>query len=186
MPSTNRVLGAALALALAICSAAFAAEVMVGGAAMLPSKNIVDNASNSKDHATLVQAVKAAGLVETLTSKGPFTVFAPVNAAFAALPANTIEALLKPENKAELAKVLTYHVVAGKLTYDDIEKAIKAGGGEAKLPTVANAMLYARKNGAHNIVVKDETGVTANISTYDVLQSNGVIHVIDRVLLPSK
>jgi uncharacterized surface protein with fasciclin (FAS1) repeats len=150
------------------------------------SKNIVENASSSKDHTTLVLAVKAAGLVETLTAKGPLTVFAPVDAAFAALPANTIETLLKPANKSELARVLSYHVVLGKLSYEEIEKAIKAGGGEAKLSTVSGGMLSARKNGARNIVLKDESSGTANISTYDVPQANGIVHVIDRVLLPAK
>src|SRR5690349_4355890 len=124
MRSAKRFSGATLALALGIATAAFSAEVSVGGAAMLPTKNIVENASSSRDHTTLVLAVKAAGLVETLTSKGPFTVFAPVDAAFAALPASTIDTLLKPENKSELVKVLSYHVVLGKLTFEDLDSAI--------------------------------------------------------------
>jgi uncharacterized surface protein with fasciclin (FAS1) repeats len=184
MPFANCVRSATLAFALGISAPVLSAEVSVGGAAMLPTRDIVENASSSKDHVTLVQAVKAAGLGASLTAKGPLTVFAPVNSAFAALPEGAIENLLKAENKAQLAKVLNYHVVAGNLTYDEIEKAIKAGRGEAKLATVAGGTLVAKKNGAHNIIVKDEMGNVANISTYDVLQSNGVVHVIDRVLLP--
>ena len=160
--------------------------VDVGGMAMFPNKDIVSNAVNSKDHTTLVAAVKAAGLVEVLQGKGPFTVFAPVNAAFSALPAGTVETLLKPENKGQLTAVLTYHVVAGRHTAADIEKAIKSGNGSASLTTVQGAPLTARMNGPRNIVVTDAAGNTANISTYDELQSNGVIHVIDRVLLPAK
>jgi uncharacterized surface protein with fasciclin (FAS1) repeats len=184
MPTANRILGAALALALGISAPALSAEVSVGGAAMLPTRNIVENASSSKDHVTLVQAVKAAALVDALTAKGPITVFAPVNSAFAALPEGAIENLLKPDSKAQLAKVLSYHVVPGNLTYDEIEKAIKAGRGEAKLITLAGGALVAKKNGPRNIILKDEMNNVANISTYDVLQSNGVVHVIDRVLLP--
>lgn len=158
--------------------------VMVGGEAMYPNKTIVANALNSKDHTTLVAAVKAAGLVETLQGKGPFTVFAPVNDAFENLPAGTVETLLKPENKAMLTKVLTYHVVAGTMTADKIMAAIKAGKGKASLKTVSGGTLVATMNGAHNVVLTDESGNTASISTYDVMQSNGVIHVIDKVLLP--
>jgi uncharacterized surface protein with fasciclin (FAS1) repeats len=158
--------------------------VMVGGEAMFPKKNIVENAVNSKDHTTLVAAVKAAGLVETLQSKGPFTVFAPVNAAFNALPEGTVPALLKPEARDQLTQVLTYHVVAGNMDAAAIEKAIKDGKGTAVLSTVSGNKLTATMNGNRNIIVKDENGGTANISTYDVYQSNGVIHVIDRVLLP--
>ncbi|MES2519349.1 MAG: fasciclin domain-containing protein [Bacteroidota bacterium] len=161
-----------------------AQTVTVGSEAMYPTKNIVENAVNSKAHTTLVAAVKAADLVATLQTKGPFTVFAPVNDAFENLPAGTVETLLKPENKATLAKVLTYHVVAGKLDYDAITKAIKAGGGKATLKTVSGGTLTAMMNGAHNIVLKDENGGMSNISTYDVYQSNGVIHVLDAVLLP--
>ncbi|MBD2770454.1 fasciclin domain-containing protein [Hymenobacter sp. BT664] len=158
--------------------------VMVGGEAMYPNKNIVANAVNSKDHTTLVAAVKAAGLVETLQGKGPFTVFAPVNDAFENLPAGTVETLLKPENKATLTKVLTYHVIAGNMTADKLMSAIKAGKGKASLKTVSGGTLVASMNGAHNVVLTDESGNTASISTYDVMQSNGVIHVIDKVLLP--
>jgi uncharacterized surface protein with fasciclin (FAS1) repeats len=159
--------------------------VMVGTQAMYPSKDIVDNAVNSADHTTLVAAVKAAGLVETLKSKGPFTVFAPVNAAFAALPAGTVDDLLKPESKAALTGVLTYHVVAGALDAAAIEQAIRAGGGTATLTTVNGAKLTAMMNGPRNIVVKDARGNVANVSTYDVRQANGIIHVIDRVLMPA-
>lgn len=157
---------------------------MVGGQAMYPMKDIVDNAVNSADHTTLVAAVKAAGLVETLKSKGPFTVFAPTNNAFAALPAGTVENLLKPENKDALTKVLTYHVVSGRWDAASLTKLINKSGGSAKLATVSGGALWASLNGPRNIVLKDETGGVANISTYDVMQSNGVIHVIDRVLLP--
>lgn len=159
--------------------------VMVGGEAMYPKKDIVDNAVNSKDHTTLVAAVKAAGLVETLKSAGPFTVFAPTNAAFAELPAGTVETLVKPENKGTLTKILTYHVVAGKLDANAIMKMIKAGGGKAELKTVSNGKLFAMMNGERNITITDEKGGVANISTYDVIQSNGVIHVIDAVLMPN-
>jgi len=159
-------------------------EVMVGGEAMYPKKNIVENAVNSADHTTLVAAVQAAGLVETLKSNGPFTVFAPVNNAFEDLPEGTVETLLKPENKATLTGVLTYHVVAGKYDFESIAKAIKKGKGKAMLETVSGGKLTAMMNGAHNITVADESGNIANISTYDVMQSNGVIHVIDQVLLP--
>ena len=164
---------------------ATAQTVMVGGEAMYPKKDIVDNAVNSKAHTTLVAAVKAAGLVETLKGKGPFTVFAPVNDAFENLPAGTVENLLKPENKAALTKVLTYHVVAGNYTYDELVKLIKAGNGTGTLTTVAGGKLKVMMNGAHNIIVKDEKGGVANISSYDVIQSNGVIHVVDAVLMPN-
>ncbi|MEO6169150.1 MAG: fasciclin domain-containing protein [Chitinophagales bacterium] len=157
---------------------------MVGGEAMYPSKDIVDNAVNSKDHTTLVAAVKAAGLVETLKGNGPFTVFAPTNDAFENLPSGTVETLLKAENKATLTKVLTYHVVAGKVTYNDLKDMIKKGGGKASVKTVSGGTLTAMMNGDVSITLKDESGNTANISTYDVIQSNGVIHVIDQVLLP--
>lgn len=157
---------------------------MVGGEAMYANKDIVDNAVNSKDHTTLVAAVKAAGLVETLKGKGPFTVFAPTNDAFENLPEGTVETLLKAENKAKLTKVLTYHVVSGKVTYSDLKDMIKKGGGKATLKTVSGESLIAMMNGDVSITLTDEGGNTANISTYDVMQSNGVIHVIDRVLLP--
>jgi len=175
---------AAVAVAASMLSGVAFADVVVGGMAMYPTKNIIENAVNSADHTTLVAAVKAAGLVETLQSKGPFTVFAPVNSAFAALPAGTVETLLKPENKGTLTGILTYHVVAARLTYDDLRSMIKKGGGKATLKTVAGGTLTAELNGPVNIVVKDATGAGANISVYDVIQSNGVIHSIDRVLMP--
>lgn len=156
---------------------------MVGGAAMYPSKDIVDNAVNSKDHTTLVAAVKAAGLVETLKSAGPFTVFAPTNDAFAKLPAGTVDNLLKPENKGTLTKVLTYHVVAGKMDAADLAKAIKAGGGKATLKTVAGGTLTASMKGK-NIMLSDENGGMATVTISDVYQKNGVIHVINSVVLP--
>jgi uncharacterized surface protein with fasciclin (FAS1) repeats len=151
---------------------------------MYPQKDIIDNAINSKEHTTLVAAVKAAGLVETLKGKGPFTVFAPTNDAFENLPAGTVETLLKPENKAMLTKVLTYHVVAGRVSYNDLKDMIRKGSGKATLKTVSGGTLTAMMNGDVSITLMDESGNTANISTYDVNQSNGVIHVIDRVLLP--
>lgn len=158
--------------------------VMVGGQPMLPKKDIIDNAVNSEDHTTLVAAVKAAKLVKTLKGKGPFTVFAPTNDAFENLPEGTVETLLKPENKDTLTKVLTYHVVAGNIDTAAIAANLSEGGGEAKLKTVSGGILTVRTNGPKNIVVVDENGNHANISTYDVYQSNGVIHVVDTVLLP--
>ncbi len=175
-------------LLLAITFAALSANaqsqktVQVGGEAMFPVKNIVENAVNSKAHTTLVAAVKAAGLVETLQSKGPFTVFAPVNDAFENLPAGTVETLLKPENKATLSKVLTYHVLSGQYDFKALSAMLKKGQNTMK--TVSGNTLTFKMNGPRNIVVKDESGNTANISTYDVYQSNGVIHSIDAVLLP--
>lgn len=175
----------ALALATAIApQAQMTANPMVGGMAMSPTKNIVENAVNSKDHTTLVAAVKAAGLVEALQGKGPFTVFAPTNSAFDLLPKGTVETLLKPENKATLTKVLTYHVVAGKYDYKAISAAIKKGHGSATLTTLSGGKLTAMMNGPINVVVKDEMGGISTISTYDVIQSNGVIHVVNNVLLP--
>ncbi|KQC00512.1 fasciclin [Pedobacter sp. Hv1] len=156
---------------------------MVGGAAMYPTKDIVDNAVNSKDHTTLVAAVKAAGLVETLKSAGPFTVFAPTNEAFAKLPKGTVETLVKPENKATLTKILTYHVVAGKMGSKEIAAAIKAGKGKAELTTVQGGKLWAWMEGK-NLMLKDEKGGTAKVTIKDVFQSNGVIHVINTVLMP--
>jgi uncharacterized surface protein with fasciclin (FAS1) repeats len=157
--------------------------VMVGGAAMYPSKNIVENAVNSKEHTTLVAAVAAAGLVETLKSAGPFTVFAPTNAAFEKLPAGTVDNLLKPENKGTLTAVLTYHVVAGKLNAKDLAKAIKKGEGTTELKTVQGGRLWLmEKDGG--IVVKDENGGMSKVTIADVNQSNGVIHVVDSVILP--
>lgn len=157
---------------------------MVGGAAMFRTKDIVDNAVNSADHTTLVAAVKAAGLVPTLKSKGPFTVFAPTNAAFDKLPAGTVDTLLKPENKAMLTTVLTYHVVAGNYDSNKLMKLIKKGGGTATLKTVSGGTLMAMMSGS-NIVLRDEKGNTSNVNISDVRQSNGVIHVIDTVLLPN-
>ena len=157
---------------------------MVGGAAMLPSKDIVSNAVNSADHTTLVAAVKAAGLVETLQSAGPFTVFAPTNEAFAKLPAGTVDTLLKPENEEMLTKVLTYHVVVGKMSSRNLWKAIKAGGGKATLKTVSGGTLWASTMGKE-IVLTDEKGGMSKVTIADVNQSNGVIHVVDSVLLPN-
>lgn len=164
--------------------ATFAQTVQVGTEAMYPAKDIVDNAVKSKSHTTLVAAVQAAGLVETLKTAGPFTVFAPVNDAFENLPAGTVEMLLKPENKGTLAKILTYHVVAGKFDFDAIAAQIKQGKGKAVLKTVSGGTLMAMMNGSKNIVLQDENGNVANISTYDVYQKNGVIHVLDAVVLP--
>ena len=158
--------------------------VTVGGQPMYASKNIVENAVNSADHTTLVAAVKAAGLVDTLQGPGPFTVFAPTNAAFAALPPGTVSTLLEPQNKATLTKVLTYHVVPGHYDFADLQKLIMQGGGKATLKTVEGAPLTLTMNGPHNIDVTDVKGDTAQITTYDVNQSNGVIQVIDKVLLP--
>lgn len=156
----------------------------VGGAAMFPTKNIVENAVNSKDHTTLVAAVKAAGLVDTLEGPGPFTVFAPTNEAFAKLPAGTVDTLLKPENKDQLVKILTYHVVAGKVSSKELVKLIKSGGGKAMLKTVAGGTLTASLQGG-KVVLTDEKGGTATVTIADVYQSNGIIHVVDAVLLPN-
>ena len=160
------------------------ASVTVGGMAMLPTKNIVQNAVNSKDHTTLVTAVKAAGLVDTLSSKGPFTVFAPTNAAFNQLPKGTVPNLLKKKNLATLKGILTYHVVAGRLDKAALWKMVKDGKGTAELKTVAGGKLWVMANGDANLVLQDEQGKWANVPTYDVLQSNGVIHVIDQVMMP--
>jgi uncharacterized surface protein with fasciclin (FAS1) repeats len=157
--------------------------VEVGGAPMYPSKNIVENAVNSKDHTTLVAAVKAAGLVETLTSAGPFTVFAPTNAAFNMLPKGTVETLVKPENKAMLTGILTYHVVAGRFTADDIKEKAKMNNGMAELTTVAGGKIWIMKKSG-KWWIKDEKGGIAEITIANVHQSNGVIHVIDHVLMP--
>ena len=157
--------------------------VMVGGAPMYSTKNIIENAVNSKDHTTLVAAVKAAGLVETLSSAGPFTVFAPTNDAFGKLPAGTVETLLKPENKETLTKILTYHVVAGRMTAADLTKAIKAGKGTATLKTVSGGTLTATAKGK-TIQLKDEKGGVSTVTIANVMQSNGVIHVVNSVLLP--
>ncbi|HLY68459.1 MAG TPA: fasciclin domain-containing protein [Puia sp.] len=157
--------------------------VEVGGAAMYPSKNIVENAVNSKDHTTLVAAVKAAGLVETLESAGPFTVFAPTNEAFDMLPKGTIETLLKPENKEKLTGILTYHVVSGRIGSKELADLIKAGNGTAELTTVAGGKLWAMMQGK-KIILKDENGGMSTVTIKDVHQSNGVIHVVDHVLIP--
>src|ERR1700678_432955 len=182
----TKFLAAFAALFLVCVSGAVAQQMdpMVGGAAMYPTKNIVENAVNSKDHTTLVAAVKAAGLVDTLESPGPFTVFAPTNEAFDKLPAGTVDTLLKPENLAQLKKILTYHVVAGKLTAKDIAKKIKAGGGKATLTTVEGGTLTAMMQGG-KLVLTDEKGGTATVTIANVFQSNGVIHVIDTVLMPN-
>jgi len=156
---------------------------MVGGAAMYPTRNIVENAVNSKDHTTLVAAVKAAGLVDTLAGPGPFTVFAPTNAAFAKLPAGTVETLVKPENKATLTSILTYHVVAGRVTAADVMKLIKDGGGKATLTTVNGGTLTASMMGKR-IMLTDAKGGMSHVTIGNVMQSNGVIHVVDGVLLP--
>ena len=158
---------------------------MVGGAEMYPTKNIVENAVNSKDHTTLVAAVKAAELVEVLSSDGPFTVFAPTNKAFEALPEGTVETLLKEENKSKLQSVLTYHVLAGDFKAADIVNAIKKGNGKATFKTVSGADITAMMDGK-NVKVKDAAGNVATVTIADVNQSNGVIHVIDTVLLPTK
>lgn len=157
--------------------------VIVGGAEMYPTKNIVQNAIESKDHTTLVAAVKAAGLVETLSSAGPFTVFAPTNAAFDKLPAGTVATLVKPENKATLTAILTYHVVAGKFNAKDVLKAIKDGNGTATLTTVNGGVLKASLEGK-KVVLTDAKGGKSYVTIADVNQSNGVIHVIDTVLMP--
>jgi uncharacterized surface protein with fasciclin (FAS1) repeats len=174
------------AMTLATAPVAYAAAMnpMVGGAPMYGSKTIVENAVNSKDHTTLVAAVKAAGLVETLSGPGPFTVFAPTNAAFRKLPPGTVDTLLKPENKSMLTGVLTYHVVAGTMTAADLKHAIRQGGGEATLKTVAGGTLTAKMKGRH-IELIDAKGDVAMITIADVMQSNGVIHVVNTVLIPN-
>lgn len=184
---TSRILSVVvIAFAMFFGTTAFAQKektVMVGGAAMYPSKNIVENAVNSKDHTTLVAAVKAAGLVETLQSAGPFTVFAPTNDAFAKLPKGTVETLLKPENLKMLQTTLTYHVVGGKMNAMDIAKAIKMGNGKAMLKTVSGGTLTAWMEGKE-LYITDENGNSSKVTIADVNQSNGVIHVVDTVVLP--
>ena len=177
----------ALAFGFATTSAPLGAQektVQVGGAPMYPSKNIIQNAVNSKDHTTLVAAVKAAGLVSTLEATGPFTVFAPTNAAFNKLPPGTVENLVKPENKAALAKILTFHVVAGRLTAPALMRQVKDGGGTARLKTVEGEELVVKQSGPGRLSVTDRKGDVSMITIADVLQSNGVIHVVDTVLLP--
>ena len=182
----NSLKAAAAALSLAFMAGGAVAKektVMVGGAAMYPSKTIVDNAVNSKDHTTLVAAVQAAGLVDTLKSAGPFTVFAPTNAAFGKLPAGTVETLVKPENKDTLTTVLTYHVVAGRWSAKDLMGKIKDGGGKATLTTVQGGTLTASMMG-NKVMLTDAKGGMSHVTQADVLQSNGVIHVVDTVLMP--
>ena len=174
---------AALSLSIAFSAVAAMKDPMVGGSKMYPTKNIVENAMNSKDHTTLVAAVKAAGLVDTLEGAGPFTVFAPTNEAFAKLPAGTVDNLVKPENKDALSKILTYHVVAGRVTASDLKKQIRAGGGTATLKTVNGENLTAMITGG-KVQIKDEKGNVSTVTIPNVYQSNGVIHVIDTVMMP--
>ena len=183
MQTKHKIASIGLAIAMGFSAASAFAQVTVGGAPMYANKDIVDNAVNSKDHTTLVAAVKAAGLVDTLKSAGPFTVFAPTNAAFAALPAGTVDTLLKPENKGMLTGILTYHVVPGKMDAAALTKAITAGGGKAMLKTAAGGTLTATAAGG-KVMVMDEKGGSATVTIPDVYQSNGVIHVVDKVLLP--
>ena len=197
MSSTTRYLLALLLVTLAAASTAGAQgssqsqmamnepTTMVGGQAMFRTRDIVDNAINSAAHTTLVAAVKAAGLVETLKGEGPFTVFAPTNAAFAALPEGTVPMLLEAKDKHQLTRVLTYHVVPGRYDVAALMKAIEKGDGKASLKTAGGETLWVMMNGDRNVVVRDAKGGVANISTYDVIQSNGIIHVVDKVLLPS-
>ena len=190
MKLRNNLAGLAAVALIAVASPTLAktsqmdSNPMVGGHAMMADKDIVSNAVNSDDNKTLVAAVKAAGLVSTLQGPGPFTVFAPTDEAFNALPAGTVDSLVKPENKATLTKILTYHVVAGKLDFAAISSQIRAGGGKASLRTVQGETLVAEMNGPRNITLTDEKGNVARITTYDVYQSNGVIQVIDHVLMP--
>jgi uncharacterized surface protein with fasciclin (FAS1) repeats len=199
MKSTHRMRAVGLGVALAMAAATPAAmaqmggmghsmasehTVMVGGAPMYPSKNIIQNAVNSKDHTTLVAAVKAAGLVDTLEGKGPFTVFAPTNEAFAALPAGTVDNLLKPENKSQLVKILTYHVVPGKYTSTELAKQAADNGGSVSLKTVEGDSIKIGKDDMGSWTVTDDKGNVAHITIPDVMQSNGVIFVIDKVLMP--
>ena len=181
----KRTLLAVVATAvLALTAIAAAKNPMVGGQEMYPTKNIIQNAVNSADHTTLVAAVKAAGLVDTLESAGPFTVFAPTNEAFAKLPAGTVDTLLKPENKELLTKILTYHVVAGRLSAHDIGQKIKEGHGTAELTTVSGGKLWAMMQGK-KLVLKDEKGNLSTVTIGNVFQSNGVIHVVDTVVMPN-
>jgi uncharacterized surface protein with fasciclin (FAS1) repeats len=182
----NSKIAVLLLTIVAIAGAAVAADKtpMVGGQPMYPTKDIIDNAVNSADHTTLVAAVKAAGLVDTLKGPGPFTVFAPTNEAFAKLPAGTVDTLLKPENKDMLVKILTYHVVAGRLSAADLRKEIREGHGQAMLKTVSGGTLIATMQGS-KIVLKDEKGDMSTVTIPNVFQSNGVIHVVDTVVLPN-
>jgi len=172
-------------VALAVTSAMAGSNPMVGGQEMYPTKNIIQNAVNSADHTTLVAAVKAAGLVDTLQGAGPFTVFAPTNEAFNKLPAGTVDSLLKPENKATLTKVLTYHVVAGRLSTRDLIKKIKEGNGTTELTTVEGGKLWAMSQDGKHITLKDEKGGMSMVTIPNVFQSNGVIHVVDTVVMPN-
>jgi uncharacterized surface protein with fasciclin (FAS1) repeats len=183
MSIRSKILAAAFVGSFALTGAALA-NPMVGGAPMYATKNIVQNAVNSADHTTLVAAVKAAGLVDALQGKGPFTVFAPDNDAFGMLPAGTVDTLVKPENKATLTKILTYHVVPGKLTSARLAKLIKAGGGKATLKTLEGGTLTATNSGG-KIVIEDEKGGMSSVQIADVMQSNGVIHSVDHVLMPN-
>ncbi|MBE7175362.1 MAG: fasciclin domain-containing protein [Mucilaginibacter polytrichastri] len=181
----KKLIFAVLALVAIATTNSYAQKVKtVGGAPMYPTKDIVDNAVNSKDHTTLVAAVKAAGLVETLKGAGPFTVFAPTNAAFEKLPAGTVDNLVKPENKEMLTKILTYHVVAGRVSSKELAAKIKAGNGTAELKTVSGGTLKAMMDGK-NIVIEDEKGGKSTVTIADVFQKNGVIHVVDTVLMPN-
>ncbi|HEV2504887.1 MAG TPA: fasciclin domain-containing protein [Mesorhizobium sp.] len=179
---TKLLFAGAIAIS-ALSGVAYAKNPMVGGAPMYANKNIIQNAVNSKDHTTLVAAVKAAGLVDTLQGKGPFTVFAPTNEAFAALPKGTVETLLKPENKDKLTKILTCHVIAAKAMSGDVTKMVKADGGAHEVKTVGGCGLTLKSKGG-KVTVTDESGNVAHVTIADVKQSNGVIHVIDKVLLP--
>jgi uncharacterized surface protein with fasciclin (FAS1) repeats len=181
----KKMMLATVVVPLAITSAMAQSNPMVGGQEMYPTKNIIQNAVNSADHTTLVAAVKAAGLVGTLEGTGPFTVFAPTNEAFNNLPAGTVDTLLKPENKELLTKVLTYHVVAGRVTAQDLMKLIKAGNGTAELSTVEGGKLWAMSPDGKHITLKDEKGGTSTVTIANVMQSNGVIHVVDTVLMPN-
>lgn len=181
-----RFVGIVALLALAITSAVAGMDnPVVGGKEMYPTRNIVENAVNSADHTTLVAAVKAAGLVETLEGPGPFTVFAPTNEAFNKLPTGTVDTLMKPENKAALTKILTYHVVAGRWSASDLMKKIKEGNGSAELTTVEGGKLWVMLHDGKHIMLKDEKGGTALVTITNVFQSNGVIHVIDTVVMPN-
>ena len=179
------LIGVALMGLAAMSAVAGMKDPMVGGHEMYPSKNIIENAVNSSDHTTLVAAVKAAGLAGTLEGTGPFTVFAPTNEAFAKLPAGTVDTLLKPENKATLTKVLTYHVVAGRLSAGDLMKKIKEGNGTAELTTIEGGKLWVMLHDGKHIELKDEKGGISMVTIADVFQSNGVIHVIDTVVMPN-
>lgn len=179
----KQVMFAAFGAALAVATLFAAENPTVGGATMYPTKNIIENAVNSKDQTTLVAAVKAAGLVETLEGKGPYTVFAPTNEAFEKLPAGTVETLLKPENKEKLTAILTYHVVSGKVTAANLVERVKAGDGKASLKTVNGESLTASMDG-DSVVLTDTKGGTSKVTIADVMQSNGVIHVVETVLMP--